>query len=109
MTETQDPAKTSKKIAKGEAKRAKKGAKAAALAEAANAGAAPPVPAGTSPAERSAAAAERQVRLQRWRVVFAVLMFLVAAGTFLATVRPWERWNLAPSAADRSATEPGSP
>ena len=34
-----------------------------------------------SPAERSAAAAERQVRLQRWRVAFALISSLIALAT----------------------------
>jgi hypothetical protein len=42
-----------------------------------------------TPAERSAIAAERQVALQRFRVLFALMMLLVAAATFIATVRPW--------------------
>ena len=43
-----------------------------------------------SPTERSARAAERQVRLQRLRVIFAALMFIVAVVTLLLTTRPWE-------------------
>lgn len=45
-----------------------------------------------TPAERAAVAAERQVRLHAWRVVIALLMFLVGLLTFLFTARPWEWW-----------------
>jgi len=34
-----------------------------------------------SPAERSASAAERQVRLQRWRVAFTLISTLIALAT----------------------------
>jgi hypothetical protein len=35
----------------------------------------------SSPAERSASAAERQVRLQRWRVAFTLISTLIALAT----------------------------
>lgn len=53
-----------------------------------------------TPAERSAAAAERQVRLQRWRVAIAVLTFLVVAATFLFSMR--ERESVTPDSAEPS-------
>jgi len=34
-----------------------------------------------TPAERSASAAERQVKLQRWRAIFAVISTLIALAT----------------------------
>ena len=47
-------------------------------------------PAGMTPAERSAAAAERQVRLQRLRVWLAVLTFLVMIISLLWAIKPWK-------------------
>ena len=43
-----------------------------------------------TPAERSAFAAERQVRLQKLRVLLALAALLVAIGTFLLTTKPWK-------------------
>jgi hypothetical protein len=79
-----DP-KLAKKLAKAESKAAKKrvGTEAPADAPAA----ASPV-GGRSPAERSADAAERQVALQRWRVILAVVAALVALATLLIM---WQR------------------
>lgn len=71
---------TSSKKAKAE----KKAAKARLKIEKKQAKSTPP-PHERSVAERSAAAAERQVRLQRMRVVFAFLMFLVAATGLVVT------------------------
>jgi hypothetical protein len=51
----------------------------------------------SSPAERSAAAAEKQVALQRYRVLFAVLMFLIAVATLIVTIRPWDRDGRSPN------------
>ncbi len=42
-------------------------------------------------AQRSAAAAEKQVRMQWYRVLIALLTLAVALATFLITVKPWER------------------
>ena len=42
-----------------------------------------------NPAERSAAAAERQVALQRFRVWLALVMALVAVTALLWSVKPW--------------------
>ncbi len=41
---------------------------------------------GKTPAERAAAAAERQVALQRWRVAFALVSTLVALATLVILV-----------------------
>jgi hypothetical protein len=75
-----DP-KVAKKMAKAAAKAAKKRV----------AGGLPPEPktvsppAGSSPAERAAAAAERQVALHRWRVVLAAVAALIGLVTLLVT------------------------
>lgn len=73
--------KQAKKAAKTAAKAAKKG----------GAGVTSPAPAASTaghrtPAERSAAAAEKQVKLQRLRVLFAVLSGLIALGSLIAIV-----------------------
>jgi len=80
--------------AKEQAKAEKKAAKAKLKAEKKANQTASHVPAGgsdggPSPAERSAAAAEKQVALQRFRVLFALLMFIVATAMLLWTVKPW--------------------
>ncbi len=90
-------AKSAKKATKARLKIEKKAAKAATKKAPPGATAAastierPPerVPAGPSPAERSAAAAERQVRLQHWRVFLAVAGVIVALVTLLLTIKPW--------------------
>ena len=74
----QDP-KAAKKVAKALAKAAKKEV-------AARTPDAQPAD-GLSPAERAAAAAERQVSLQRWRVVLAALAAVIALATF------WVMWS----------------
>lgn len=43
-----------------------------------------------TPAERSAAAAERQVRLQSYRVWFAAIGVIIAIATLLITFKPWK-------------------
>ena len=104
MDQPTDP-KVAKKLLKAQAKAQKKRAKLAAGLP----GAPPPVAEGTSApgaADRSAAAAERQVRLQRWRVAIALLTLLVAAVTFLLTVRPWE--SKQPESAETTADQPDS-
>ena len=101
MADPKDDAKAEKKAAKA----AKKAAKAQAKLQKKLAEGGGPEPTPTAqgapvaqgapgdgkltPAERSAIAAERQVALQRFRVLFALMMFLVAAATLIATVRPW--------------------
>ena len=103
MDDPKKAAKAAKKAAKAQAKLDKKAAKEAPLVgtvDVVQPGAAPSAPApvkpsppgaklGPTPAERSAAAAERQVQLQRYRVWLGILAVLVALATFLATVRPW--------------------
>ena len=81
-----DP-KTAKKRVKAQVKAEKKQAK---LTTASKAAQGSSLAGTTGAADRSAAAAERQVRLQRWRVVIALLTLAVAVVTFLLTVRPWE-------------------
>ncbi len=44
---------------------------------------------GPTPAERSAVAAEHQVRLHRYRMLISLAAAVIALVTFLATVRPW--------------------
>jgi len=75
-------AKAEKKRAKAEMKAAKK--RPAAGGAEGTSGAVTPVPVSpgmVSPAERSARAAETQVKLQRWRILFALLGFAVALAT----------------------------
>ncbi len=65
--------------------------------------------AGMTPAERSAAAAERQVRLQRLRVWLAMLTFLVMIISVLWAIKPWkdaERPGTQPT--ETPSTQPGS-
>ncbi len=88
MDQPMDP-KIAKKLLKAQVKAEKKRAKLAAESSSAPPAAELSSAPGT-PADRSAAAAERQVRLQRWRVAIALLTLAVAAVTFLLTVRPWE-------------------
>ncbi len=97
--ENKASAKTRKKAAKSQGKAEKKRAKLAADGSPSStnrpaSAADPQGPRGQqmekpSPQERSALAAERQVRLQRLRVVIALVMLLIALGTFLLMVKPW--------------------
>jgi hypothetical protein len=91
MSESADRHKTAKKEAKAELKRQKKLGLQQAAAE--RPGATPNASSmqGIRAAERSAAAAERQVRLQQLRVWLALATALIAFLTLLATIRPWER------------------
>jgi hypothetical protein len=82
-----DP-KTAKKLAKARLKEAKKRA-AAEATPAPSAQIEKPSAGGPTPAERSAAAAERQVRLQRLRVIIALAATIVGLLTLLLTTRPW--------------------
>ncbi len=84
MTDHADDCKSVKKAAKAASKAEKKKAKAEHATTHATAG---PMSEGPTPAERSAAAAEKQVRLQRWRVTIAILTFLIAAVTLFITQR----------------------
>lgn len=115
MAEKGDPSKAAKKAAKAKAKIDKKLAKAHAQAATTGSGGgvqrdeARPRSAGDarglSPAERSAAAAERQVALQRFRVIFAAAVAVVTILTFLITVKPWRLWGSSPESPP-PATEP---
>ena len=91
MTEShQDSSKEAKKLAKAAAKTAKKEAKAEEAARAAEMAAANPPDAshdGESPAERSARAAERKVRLEQWRTMFAAVTAIVGLLTILFAVQ----------------------
>lgn len=79
-----DP-KLAKKLAKAESKATKKRPR---VEPPAGAPVGAPPAQGRSPAERSADAAERQVALQRWRVILAVVAALVALATLLIM---WQR------------------
>ncbi len=90
MTESEpDTTKEAKKLAKAAEKAAKKEAKAEAAARAAEAGGngANATPDPNSPAERSAWAAERKVRLEQWRTVFAAVTALAALITIVFALR----------------------
>ena len=89
----QDP-KAAKKVAKAQAKLEKKLAKkrpdgAGEEARLSPTQARSSEPHGPTPAERSAAAAEHQVRLHRYRMLISLAAAVIALVTFLATVRPW--------------------
>lgn len=112
MSESADRHKLAKKEAKAELKRQKKQHKLGtqpAVAERPAATPNAPSPPGISPAERSAAAAERQVRLQQHRVWLALATALIAILTLLATIRPWERFQQPTSANDETTTEEVGP
>ena len=92
MGDAKDEQKRQKKAHKAEGKRVKKLAKAGVGA---SVPLQPPQAAsdsasGPTPAERSATAAERQVRLQKLRVAIALVAALVALAGFLITVKPWK-------------------
>jgi hypothetical protein len=82
MNPTEENPKLAKKLAKAAAKAAKKKGKVTEPTGLPGAGAPPPAGA-RSPSERSAEAAERQVALQRWRVVLAVIGAIIAITTLL--------------------------
>ena len=100
MTDPKARAKAAKKKAKAEFKTAKKQMGPPAPAS-------PSAPksngAGQTAAQRSAVAAEKQVRLQRLRVLIALLTLVVALATFLIAARPWN-WSSTPPA-DPPSTE----
>ena len=85
MNASQNDPKLAKKLAKATAKAAKKQARAEQKVGPPAEGARAPA-ADRSPAERSAEAAERQVALQRWRVVLAVVGAIIALATLLVIV-----------------------
>ena len=111
MDESKQKNKLEKKAGKAEAKLQKKMTKA---------GISHPLPTNTpdaapggqdgpTPAERSALAAERQVRLQKYRVGIALAAALLMLAGFLATVRPWEYLQKAqpPNAEASDRSPPG--
>ncbi len=83
-----EQAKIEKKLAKAVVKEEKARAKASQPHTAKPVNVAPSSTSPT-PAERSAAAAERQVRLQSYRVWFAALGVIIAIATLLITLKPW--------------------
>jgi len=94
MDDAKDAAKEAKKAAKAQVKLQKKLAKKGAESARADASRIPAssgatVESGTTPAERSAAAAERQIVLQRYRVWISLLVALLALVTFLVAAKPW--------------------
>ena len=92
MADAKERAKGAKKELKAQAKLRKKEAKGAVADASAGAGqAASAVPTGSTPAERSAAAAERQARLHTYRVWIALAGVVLALVTVLVSTRPWER------------------
>jgi hypothetical protein len=88
MNASEESPKVAKKLAKAAAKAAKKQTQVEPAGPPPAADAHSPK-AGPSPAERAAAAAERQVALQRWRVLLAVVMVIIALGSLL--VMMWLR------------------
>lgn len=99
--------KADKKAGKAEAKREKKLAKAQMVSTPTPA---TDSPAASSPGERSAAAAERQVKLQQYRVWLALAMVFVGLTTLFFTIQPWKKdANNAKTGDVPSATQPVSP
>jgi hypothetical protein len=78
MPESKEQAKAAKKLAKAQAKALKKG-----RAQPPDSGSKPDDPAGLTPAERSARAAEQQLAVRRWQMWIALAMMLVALTTFI--------------------------
>lgn len=114
MDKSKDATKAAKKAAKAQAKLQKKLTKVGggqAGTEPTEAVVAPraSTDSGPTPAERSAAAAERQVRLQRYRVWFAFLMVFVAVATFLVAVKPWTLLNSSDPPSEASPTAEDAP
>ena len=115
MDDPKKAAKAAKKAAKAQAKLEKKLTKGGAEPVAAQPGStAAPLPATEeqrpTPAERSAAAAERQVQLQKYRVWLAIIAALIALGAFLATVKPWRYFQESDSPAESlPVTSPENP
>ena len=94
MGKPKDAAKAAKKAAKTDAKLQKKLAKSGAGAPGSSSSDASSAPvatgSGSTPAERSAVAAERQAKLQQYRVWLGLAMALITLITLLATVQPWK-------------------
>jgi hypothetical protein len=92
MADAKEHTKGLKKELKAQAKLRKKEAKGAVVDASAGAGQpASAEPTGPTPAERSAAAAERQARLHTYRVWIALAGVVLALVTVLVSTRPWER------------------
>ena len=94
MDDSKNASKSAKKAAKAQAKAAKKLAKGA-VGEPGSSVADTPTgstttKSGRTPAERAALAAERQVRLQSYRVWLAVATALIALIALLATIGIWK-------------------
>jgi len=103
MTEQNEDAKVAKKAAKAELKRRKKLGKTNDVLRTGipsdttstgqmGAGEQPAEASHPTAAERSAAAAERQVRLQRLRVAIAFATGFIALATLLVALKPWKWW-----------------
>jgi len=97
-------AKIEKKLAKARLKEAKKRAKGNASTAPVGDGSLASSP---TPAERSAAAAEKQVRLQSFRVWFAALGVIIALGTLLITFKPWKTQTANQASPPPITAEPG--
>ena len=114
MGEAKDAAKAAKKAAKAEKKRQKKAPTESPAETPAPDPAPAPAPStvlesGPTPAERSAAAAERQVRLQRYRVWLALITAIVAAAALIAATKPWERFLSSGPPTETSSPVDGAP
>jgi len=115
MSQSKEDAKTAKKAAKALVKAEKKGSvgggvdssgrRAATPTSSPVPDAVPATPNGPTAAERSAAAAERQVALQRYRVLLAVLMLVVALAAIMTTTKPWQ---FLPAVQDAASQPPAS-
>lgn|GEM_PF-2148012 len=90
MGDAKEESKRQKKAIKAEQKQVKKLGKAGVDSPVSSRPSAADVQTGRTPAERSAAAAERQVKLQKLRVFIALIAVLIALAGFLITVRPWQ-------------------
>ncbi|MCG8408293.1 MAG: hypothetical protein MI923_24090 [Phycisphaerales bacterium] len=107
MSDSKEEAKQIKKTAKAESKSLKKMTQAQADPAPSND---PTETTGLTPAERSAAAAERQVRLQHFRVWLALAAVIVGVITILATIKPWSAATNEPTTKKVSpSTQPVSP
>ena len=107
MGDAKDEAKRQKKELKAEEKRHKKFDNVGGDAAVPSPTSTVNVPPGPTPAERSAAAAERQVKLQKVRVLIALVAALIALAAFLVTVKPWQ--YLGPRAQPDGGTSSTSP
>ena len=95
MGDPKETAKAAKKAAKAQAKIEKKSRAQTdgnVAPEAASVSAVPPesTPGGLAPAERAAAAAERQVKLQTYRVWITIFAALIALAGVFATIKSWQ-------------------